>query len=106
MTKIIQGDDLDIAIGDRIVIHCEGNNEGSDLAFYSTLLGNLNSKIDLKTKGSCNLLFELADYNHKNNLKEFCLIDKDYRSNDEIKLKEKNNSTIKFFRVFYKESLC
>ncbi|MFM2344118.1 MAG: hypothetical protein RLZZ210_728 [Pseudomonadota bacterium] len=101
MVKIIQGDDSAVSTGNRVVIHCEGNNQSIDLAFYSTLLGNLNSKFDLQAKGSCNLLFELAVYiNNKNSdIKEFCLIDKDYRSNDEINTKQKNNKSIKFLSV-------
>ena len=97
MGKIIQGEDLDINTGDRTIVHCEGNNNNSiDIAFYSILLGNLSSKIDLKTKGSCNLLLELATHIFNNDLKEFCLLDRDYRNEEEIFKKQSNNQAIKF----------
>lgn len=74
--------------GGRQIIHCEGGIDSSDVIFYRTILGANITKFDLQPLGSSNTLLCYAETHLLTN--GFCLIDRDFRTDEEIqKLEEK-----------------
>ncbi|MFK5976163.1 MAG: hypothetical protein QM493_06610 [Sulfurovum sp.] len=84
-------------------IYCEGRENSADKLFYTTLLGG-NSNFDLKPLGSSNTLLCFAREEHLISPNDFCLIDRDFRTDEEVlQLEEKYK--IKFLPVHEIETL-
>ena len=90
--------------GDRKTIYCEGNNNSIDILFYRTILGIRNSEFELKPMGSSNTLLCFAFESHLIAEYDFCLIDRDFRTDDEVLLLE-NKYKIKFLPIHEIENL-
>jgi len=91
-----RGHNTDTTSGNRQIIFCEGTSESIDEIFYKTLLGIDATKFELKPLGSSNTLFCYAETKLIEN--GFCLMDRDFRTDEEITELEKKYK-IRFLRV-------
>lgn len=94
--RINRGHNINTTSGNRQIIFCEGTCDSIDEVFYKTILGINASEFILKPLGSSNTLFcyaetKLIDYG-------FCLIDRDFRTEDEL-IELESKYKIKFLRV-------
>lgn len=65
-------------------IYCEGREHSADKLFYTTLLGIDRSRFELKPMGSSNTLLCYAQEDHLISSNDFCLIDRDFRTDVEV----------------------
>ena len=93
---IIRGYNGNISSFGRKKIYCEGSLNGIDEIFYKTILGANANKFEFKAIGSSNTLLCFAETNLIDN--GFCLIDRDFRTMEEIK-KLEEKYPIKFLKV-------
>ncbi len=97
-----QGRRANTTAGNRQIIHCEGGANSSDVIFYRTILGANITQFDLQPLGSSNTLLCYAETEL---IKEgFCLIDRDFRTNEEVQ-KLENKYKIKFLPTHEIENL-
>jgi len=97
-----QGRKANTTAGNRQTIHCEGGANSSDVIFYRTILGANITQFDLQPLGSSNTLLCYAETEL---IKEgFCLIDRDFRTNEEVQKLEKKYK-IKFLPTHEIENL-
>jgi len=97
-----QGKRANTTAGNRQIIHCEGGENSSDVIFYRTILGVNITQFDLQPLGSSNTLLCYAETEL---IKEgFCLIDRDFRTNEEVQ-KLENKYKIKFLPTHEIENL-
>lgn len=94
--RVNRGYTTDTTAGDRKIIFCEGGENSVDVIFYKTLLGNHANKFEFKPLGSSNTLLCYAKTELIKN--GFCLIDRDFRTENEVSKLEKKYS-IKFLKV-------
>ena len=80
--RINRGYNTDTTSGNRQIIFCEGTSDSIDEVFYKTILGINANSFELKPLGSSNTLFCYAETKLIEN--GFCLIDRDFRTDDEI----------------------
>ena len=100
--RVNQGKRANTTAGNRQIIHCEGGENSSDVIFYRTILGANITQFDLQPLGSSNTLLCYAETEL---IKEgFCLIDRDFRTNEEIQ-KLENKYKIKFLPTHEIENL-
>jgi len=92
------------ARGNRKTIYCEGKETSDDNLFYRTLLGANIRNFQLEPMGSSNTLLCFAKEAHLISSNDFCLIDRDFRSDDEVSELERKYK-IKFLPVHEIESL-
>ena len=93
--KINRGKINNIA-GDRKIIFCEGTHNSIDIVFYKNILGIDARKFEFKPLGSSS---NLLNYGRMNLIENgFCIIDRDFRTDEEIKELE-SKYKIKFLRV-------
>ena len=90
--------------GDRKTIYCEGKENSADIVFYTTLLGLNRSRFELKPLGSSNTLLCFAQEEHLIAEDDFCLIDRDFRTDNEVEVLEEKYQ-IKFLPVHEIENL-
>lgn len=100
--KINRGYTTDTTAGDRKIVYCEGGAESIDAVFYKTILGADANKFEFKPIGSSNTLFCFAETKLIKN--GFCLIDRDFRADNEC-LKLEDKYSIKFLSVHEIENL-
>jgi hypothetical protein len=94
--RVNRGYKTDTTAGDRKIIFCEGGSEGVDVIFYKTILGINANKFEFKPIGSSNNLLSFAETKLIDN--GFCLIDRDFRTDEEVS-KLENKYSIKFLKV-------
>ena len=94
--KIKRGHNTNTTSGNRQIIFCEGTSNSIDEVFYKTILGINANKFELKPLGSSNTLFCYAETKLIDN--GFCLMDRDFRTNEEI-IELERKYKIKFLRV-------
>lgn len=94
--RVNRGYKTDTTAGDRKIIFCEGEKEGVDVIFYKTILGINANKFEFKPIGSSNNLLSYAETKLIDN--GFCLIDRDFRTDEEVS-KLENKYKIKFLKV-------
>lgn len=94
--KVSRGYKTDTTAGDRKIVFCEGGEQSLDVIFYKTLLGVNANKFEFKPIGSSNTLLCFAETRLIEN--GFCLIDRDFRTDDEI-VKIESKYSIKFLHV-------
>lgn len=85
-------------------IYCEGRENSADKLFYTTLLGIDRSRFELKPMGSSNTLLCYAQEEHLISRNDFCLIDRDFRTDDEVESLE-SRYKIKFLPTHEIENL-
>ncbi len=90
--------------GDRKTIYCEGKEDSADILFYTTLLGMNRSNFELKPLGSSNTLLCFAQEEHLIVGDDFCLIDRDFRTDEEVENLE-SRYKIKFLKTHEIENL-
>jgi len=88
--------------GDRLTIYCEGLEESSDIIFYRTILGANITQFNLQPLGSSNTLLCYAET--KLIQEGFCVIDRDFRTDEEV-LKLEKKYKIKFLPTHEIENL-
>lgn len=91
--SIHRGKKESITSGDRKVIYCEGNQDSIDITFLKNMLGAQASNFEFKPLGSCETLLNYAGARLIEN--GFCLIDRDFRTNEEVQRLE-NSYPVKF----------
>jgi len=91
-----RGHNTDTTSGNRQIIFCEGTSDSIDEIFYKTILGIDATKFELKPLGSSNTLFCYAETKLIEN--GFCLMDRDFRTDDEI-IELETKYKIKFLKV-------
>ena len=94
--KVNRGNNINTTSGNRKVIFCEGEAESIDIIFYKSILGINANKFEFKALGSSNILLSYAETKLISN--GFCLVDRDFRT-DEESLKLENKFSIKFLKV-------
>ncbi len=94
--RVNHGYKTDTTAGDRKIIFCEGGEDSVDVVFYKTLLGGNANKFEFKPIGSSNTLLCYAETKLIEN--GFCLVDRDFRTEDEVSKLESKYS-IKFLKV-------
>jgi len=94
--RVHRGYKTDTTAGDRKIIFCEGGNESVDIVFYKTILGRNANKFEFKALGSSNTLLCFAETKLIEN--GFCLIDRDFRTDNEV-LRLENKYSIRFLKV-------
>jgi hypothetical protein len=94
--RVNRGYKTDTTAGDRKIIFCVGGNESVDVVFYKTILGINANKFEFKPIGSSNTLLSFAETKLIDN--GFCLIDRDFRTDQEVS-KLENNYNIIFLKV-------
>jgi len=94
--RVNRGYKTDTTAGDRKIIFCEGGNDSVDVIFYKTILGINANKFEFKPLGSSNTLLCFAETKLIEN--GFCLIDRDFRTDNEVFRLEKKYSII-FLKV-------
>ena len=82
--------------GGRVEIYCEGDENSIDINFYKTVLGQKANQFEFKPVGSSNNLLCFAETTLIRN--GFCLIDRDYRTDEEVE-KLEGKYKIKFLKV-------
>lgn len=85
-------------------IYCEGREHSADKLFYTTLLGVNGSRFVLKPLGSSNTLLCFAQEEHLIAGDDFCLIDRDFRTDEEVEDLERRYK-IKFLPTHEIENL-
>lgn len=94
--RVNRGYKTDTTAGDRKIIFCEGGSESVDVIFYKTILGINANKFEFKPIGSSNTLLSFAETKLIDN--GFCLIDRDFRTDQEVS-KLENKYSIRFLKV-------
>lgn len=91
--SIHRGKKESITSGDRKIIYCEGNQNSIDITFLKNMLGAQAINFEFKPLGSCETLLNYAGARLIEN--GFCLIDRDFRTEDEVRRLE-DNYPVKF----------
>jgi len=94
--RINRGYNTDTTSGNRQIIFCEGTSDSIDEVFYKTILGINANNFELKPLGSSNTLFCYAETKLIEN--GFCLIDRDFRTDNEI-IELETKYKIRFLKV-------
>lgn len=81
--SIHRGKKESITSGDRKIIYCEGNQDSIDITFLKNMLGAKAISFEFKPLGSCETLLNYAGTGLIEN--GFCLIDRDFRTEDEVR---------------------
>jgi hypothetical protein len=86
--SIHRGKRESITSGDRKIIYCEGSQDSIDITFLKNMLGAQAINFEFKPLGSCKTLLDYAGTGLIDN--GFCLIDRDFRTEDEVRRLESN----------------
>jgi len=100
--QVQRGEQGSTTNANRTIIYCEGSQNSPDILFYKNILKGKERNFKFKPLGSSNTLFCYAET--KLIEEGFCLIDRDFRSNEEV-LKLEQKYKIKFLPIHEIENL-